>query len=614
MARHTFNTHPLTRLAAGGSLLAAGAGVGTLGAALFAQSAGAAGATFVVNTLADPATPDPDNCTTPGLGDCSLREAIQAANIDLDADTITFDPSLSGTIVLGGSLDPLNGSLTVTGPGADTLSIEGNRSAFGFLQNPDFIGTPYAEDFRLEVSGLHLNGLNAPHSESPIHFGAIAVFSGDLIVRDVTVTDSASQVPGGGSYFVGGPISAGYLINDYNDDGLVNSATFERVTVTNNSSADQSDGQFGNSASITAIAKNIDLIDSTVTGNSATSVSAPFLWGANVNVSGTTITNNTSQELWSGLMVISGNCSISGSRIDHNSASEYAGLFVIAGWQGWENYGDGADRPCTISDTSVSYNTATLGSGSRLYANSPIELNRVTVVGNTSAPSGLQPLSGSPQATSPESYSTLTLRGDITINSSTIANNTGDAILLTGPNRAPTSASTMSTLSTLTNHQFVPRSNATTFDSILRISNSTISGNSGMGINAITTPNYQPTPENIVLDHALIHGNGAGANGDLNVPSTARFSLIGAASTPPVDGAGGGNLLGVDPGLQPLEWTSPFVGVVPILFGSAAWNTGDPSFTPPPATDQRGLPRVVDIVDIGAYEVQEAVLLPKFTG
>jgi CSLREA domain-containing protein len=186
-----------------------------------AQSAGAAGATFVVDTLADPATPDPDNCITPEPGECSLREAIQAANIDVDADTITFDPSLSGTIVLGGSLDPLNGSLTVTGPGADTLTIEGNRSAFGFLQNPDFIGTPYAQDFRLEVSGLHLNGLNAPYSDSPLHLGAIAVFTGDLIVRDVTVTDSASQGPSGGSYFVGGPISAGYLIDVANGGGLV---------------------------------------------------------------------------------------------------------------------------------------------------------------------------------------------------------------------------------------------------------------------------------------------------------------------------------------------------------------------------------------------------------
>jgi hypothetical protein len=54
--------------------------------------------------------------------------------------------------------------------------------------------------------------------------------------------------------------------------------------------------------------------------------------------------------------------------------------------------------------------------------------------------------------------------------------------------------------------------------------------------------------------------------------------------------------------------------VVPILFGSAAWNAGDPGFVPPPETDQRGLPRVVDVIDIGAYEVQEAVQTPKFTG
>jgi hypothetical protein len=100
----------------------------------------------------------------------------------------------------------------------------------------------------------------------------------------------------------------------------------------------------------------------------------------------------------------------------------------------------------------------------------------------------------------------------------------------------------------------------------------------------------------------------------VNVPSTARFSLIGAAATPPVNGAGGGNVLGVDPMLEPLQWTSPFAGVLPILFGSAAWNAGDPAFVSPPETDQRGLPRVVDVVDIGAYEVQEAVQTPKFTG
>jgi hypothetical protein len=70
------------------------------------------------------------------------------------------------------------------------------------------------------------------------------------------------------------------------------------------------------------------------------------------------------------------------------------------------------------------------------------------------------------------------------------------------------------------------------------------------------------------------------------------------------------NLVGVDPELQPLESVSPTVSVRPILFGSRAWNAGDPSFVPPPATDQRGLPRVIEIIDMGAFEVQDRTFIP----
>lgn len=41
-----------------------------------------------------------------------------------------------------------------------------------------------------------------------------------------------------------------------------------------------------------------------------------------------------------------------------------------------------------------------------------------------------------------------------------------------------------------------------------------------------------------------------------------------------------------------------------LLDGSPAIDTGDPAFVPPPSTDQRGDPRVVKIIDIGAVEVQ----------
>jgi len=613
MVRHTFKTHPVTRLAAGGSLLAAGAGIGTLGAALFAQSANAAGTTFVVTTLDDPGAPDPDNCITPVAGACSLREAIEASNGTPSADTITFDPSLSGTIVLNESLEPVADSLTVTGPGADVITVEGNRTAWGFLENPSALGNPELADFNLEISGLHLNGMNAQFGGGSVTLGAITTFTGDLTVRDVTVSDSASQT-GGGDYFVGGPISAGLFSAALSGGSELKSATFERVNITNNSALNNANNNvIGNSSSILAIAENIDLIDSTVTGNSAASLGAPLLFGRDVNVSGTTITDNTSLGEWAGLLIITQNCSVSGSVIDHNQSQGNAGLFLASGSQ--QFFGPSpATGTCTVRDTSLSYNTASSGGGSKLYGKSPMELNRVTVVGNISAPSGVQPLSGGVQPTASDRFNAaLAVSGDVSIDSSTIANNTGDAIRLSASNTGQGTGS-VNSLSTLGKRSLNPHSAPNEFYSTLHISHSTISGNSGTGINATPTPNYQPTAANVVLDHALIYGNGTGPSGDVALPSTARFSLIGAAATPPVNGAGGGNLLGVNPMLQPLKRTSPLLSFVPILFGSAAWNAGDPAFVPPPATDQRGLPRVVDIIDIGAYEVQEQLIFPKFTG
>jgi hypothetical protein len=113
----------------------------------------------------------------------------------------------------------------------------------------------------------------------------------------------------------------------------------------------------------------------------------------------------------------------------------------------------------------------------------------------------------------------------------------------------------------------------------------------------------------LTLNHVLAANNGVE---DVALPATATFSLIQKSNASLI--AGTGTVTGVDPDLKPLERISDTVSVVPIEMGSDAWNAGNPDFVPPPNTDQRGLPRVVDIIDIGAYEVQEAVQLPKFTG
>src|SRR5207247_4052299 len=65
--------------------------------------------------------------------------------------------------------------------------------------------------------------------------------------------------------------------------------------------------------------------------------------------------------------------------------------------------------------------------------------------------------------------------------------------------------------------------------------------------------------------------------------------------------------INTDPMLGPLQDNGGSTFTHELLSGSPAINAGDPSFTPPPDYDQRGIgfPRVVNgRIDIGAFEVQ----------
>src|SRR5262245_565297 len=60
-------------------------------------------------------------------GPGSLRAAVARANAHPGADTIDSDSGLTGTIALtGGELD-LTDDLTITGPGADKLTVSGSN-------------------------------------------------------------------------------------------------------------------------------------------------------------------------------------------------------------------------------------------------------------------------------------------------------------------------------------------------------------------------------------------------------------------------------------------------------------------------------------------------------
>jgi len=86
----------------------------------------------------------------------------------------------------------------------------------------------------------------------------------------------------------------------------------------------------------------------------------------------------------------------------------------------------------------------------------------------------------------------------------------------------------------------------------------------------------------------------------------ARHSLIEAPLGPPIPGTN--NILGADPRLGPLANNGgPTMTHVP-LPGSPAINAGNPAIADPPATDERGYPRIAGpAVDMGSVEAPGAL-------
>ena len=82
----------------------------------FAAQAKVSAATFTVNTLLD------NEVNTCSIGNCTLREAVIDANSAPGDDTVLFNPSLQGTIVVTGALG-ITTNITITGPGPRILSV-----------------------------------------------------------------------------------------------------------------------------------------------------------------------------------------------------------------------------------------------------------------------------------------------------------------------------------------------------------------------------------------------------------------------------------------------------------------------------------------------------------
>ena len=291
----------LPKLARVGAVVVASGLCASLGAGGIATPLSAA--TIAVDTLTDTEADD---------GQCSLREAIRAANADLaysgcpagsGSDQVRID--LTGTIVLASDLPTITRSLTLSGPATGALTLNGANHRMLF-----FNGAPNGRTLRVERMTVR-NGLN------PIGGGCITVRTGDhLEVVDSRITACESAEAGGGIY----GDSAG-------------SITLQRSTVDGNLGALGAGGVYllgeGYPELLTEAAGGAAptafmlVEDSTVSGNTGDgeSVGGGIVFGwANGEIRRSTVSGNSCGDWGAGIGLIYGTVRIAGSTITANTA------------------------------------------------------------------------------------------------------------------------------------------------------------------------------------------------------------------------------------------------------------------------------------------------------
>ena len=131
-----------------------------------------------------------------GTGHCTLRAAIQASNAHAGDDGIFFDIPTAGnncdasgncTINLGTALPDLSDGVTITGPGADKLTVQRNSSTQFRIFNVTTTGT-------VSFSGLTIaNGFTSGEGG-----GIQNVNSGTANVTNCTLSGNNAGGGGGG--------------------------------------------------------------------------------------------------------------------------------------------------------------------------------------------------------------------------------------------------------------------------------------------------------------------------------------------------------------------------------------------------------------------------------
>lgn len=493
--------------------------------------AAAGAATFNVSTLAD---------SGPG----SLRDAVDQANRNFGADVITFNASLSGSIVLSSGVIDIFDALSINGPGATRLSVSGNQASRLFRISPASLSHAFRASLTTSISGLSLID-----GSSPDEGGAVFIDNGDLTIDGCVFRGNSAQRGGGLYAFPTGSTSL-----------TIRNTRFE------NNTASADGGGFG-----AQDIDNVTLSNVTAIGNSAArSGGGGFLRGLNLSISQSQFNDNLGSTQAPGVGGISGG---GGLRLDGSKATAVISISSTRFSGNTSQRGQGGalwlsaqapDQPPVVASAQLEQvqadlNEADLGGGAIYATNVNLSLTASTLAANRAQ------LAGGGIA--------FQTAGALNLVNATLSGNSS----MLGVGGGIYSASATS----------------------LAVASSTIAGNSATSAGGIQREGAAAS-----LRNSIVANNTAPTATDLAGAFAPNFTLIKNSSGASV-AAGSGNLSGVDPLLGVLganggpTWT--------LLPGSTspALNAGDTATAGLPASDQRGLTRITaGRIDLGAVERQ----------
>ena len=296
-------------------------------------------------------------------GDCSLREAVNAANASQADDTINFAAGLRNIALTNEIVINNARALTINGPGANILAIGGSRGNRIFSTNQATVtisGTTL-------TGGFILNGLG----------GAILATGGSVTLDSVFVRSNYAQGAGGGVFFEGGTHRITNSTFSANRGGAGGGIGNHGDTLTIvNSTISGNEAAFG--GGISADVSDITLRNVTITDNTANT------WG------GGFFGNDDDGSLSFGNTIIAGNNCIIGPEILFSDDFIFA-VHSEGGNLVGDSLGDSAHtggtvayRPSDIRDT-----IPQLG---RLQNNGGPTLTHALLAGSPAIDRGLNPL------------------------------------------------------------------------------------------------------------------------------------------------------------------------------------------------------------------------------